>query len=201
MSTTVHINQLQPADVLLMQGRGIVSDLIRIFDQGKYSHAAIYDGTNVVEMLSAGTTVNTVIASVGDARIVDVYRYVSDTGQVLGDPRLASAPVIQQIQFYTNNPSKYGYEQIVFLALLCSTRRAPVQQLSPFLAKILREILDSAAEELARMIHGNQTPMICSELVYLCFARANPPYPIHVRGVNAARMRAAALAPAIALSR
>ena len=185
MSAKVPQAALKPCDVLLMQGTSFISDLIRLIDQGRYSHAAIFDGNNVVEMLSEGTTVRPLSESVADTRFVDVYRYVGDNGQLLGgDPGLDPKPVLDRIQFYESDPERYGYEQIVLLALLCSTRTEAQKNLPPLLAMMLRQILDSAADELAKMIHENKTPMICSELVYECFAEAVPPYAIHVARIR-----------------
>jgi len=183
---------LKPGDVLLMQGTGIVSDLIRMFDQGRYSHAAIYDGQNVAEMLSPGTTVRPVAESVADAWFVDVYRFISNDGQPLGNPGLDPQPVLGRIRYYEQNRQRYAYEQILLLALLCATRSEAQQNLSPVLAMILRRILDSAAEKIASMIHAGKEPMICSELVYRCYTEAGPLYAIRVRGADLPRLAAEA---------
>ena len=185
MGTKIAQADLKPGDVLLMQGTSIVSELIRMFDHGNYSHAAIYDGSNVVEMLTQGTTVNALATSVQGTRFVDVYRFIGNDGTPLGSPGLDATPVSARIQFFEQNRERYGYEQIVLLALLCATRPEIQANLSPMLAMILRRILDSAAEVIAGMIHGGKEPMICSELVYRCFTEAGPSYAIRVRGSDA----------------
>jgi len=185
MSAKVPGVDLKPGDVLLMQGRGLVSDLIRLFNQGRYSHAAIYDGQNVVEMLSQGTSVNTLgKSSVPEARFVDVYRFVGSSGQPLGSPELDAAPVLGRIKHYETPPALYGYDQIVLLALLCATRREAHAALTPVQAQMLRCILDSAADEIANLIHAGREPMICSELVYRCYTEAGTPYAIVIRGAD-----------------
>jgi hypothetical protein len=192
MGAKVPQADLKPGDVLLMQGTGIVSDLIRMFDQGNYSHAAVYDGANVVEMLSQGTTVNNIVgSSLPEARFVDVYRFISNDGKPLGIPGLGPEPVLGCIQYYVQNRQRYGYEQIVLLALLCATRTEAQKNLSPVLAMILRRFLDSAAEKIAGMIHAGKEPMICSELVYRCYTEAGPPYAIRVRGSDVPKLAAA----------
>ena len=49
-------NQLQPGDVLLYHGTGFISDMIRLFDGSDYSHAALFNGQNVVEAIASGIT-------------------------------------------------------------------------------------------------------------------------------------------------
>jgi hypothetical protein len=184
MATNVSPAQLQAGDVLLMQGDSLISDFIRIFDQGQYSHAAIFDGHNVVEMLAQGTTVRSLEESVVDTRFVDVYRFVGSDGTPLGSPGLERQPVLDRIQHYVDAGEQYGYEQILLLALLCATRREAQENLTPVQALILRRILDSAAEVVATMIHAGHTPMICSELVYKCYTEAGSRYAILVRGAD-----------------
>ncbi len=96
MGAKVSQADLRPCDVLLMQGRGLVPDLIRLFDQGRYNHAAIYDGQNVMEVLSQGTSVGTLdqssVATPPVPRFVDVYRFLGSSGKPLGSAGLEVAP-------------------------------------------------------------------------------------------------------------
>jgi hypothetical protein len=193
MTTRLGEAELKPGDVLLMQGTALISKLICTFDQGRYSHAALYDGKNVVEMVSPGTTVRSLSESIADARFVDVYRYVSDDGRLLGSPGLDPAPLLKRIEWYEGQRERYGYEQIFLLAVLSATRSGAQGKLSPAMARILRHILDTAADKMAELIHAGKKPMICSELVYRCFTEAEPPYAIHVRGADAPRVAAAGL--------
>ena len=196
MGAKVTQADLKPGDVLLMQGRGLVPDLIRLFDQGRYSHAAIYDGQNVVEMLSQGTSVSTLdqssVATPPVPRFVDVYRFVGSSGKPLGSPGLEAAPLLARIKHYGDMPDRYGYEQIVLLALLCATRREAHAMLTPVQARMLRCILDSAADEIARLIHAGKEPMICSELVYRCYTEAGTAYTIVIHGADVPAMAAEA---------
>ena len=193
MADTIAKQDLQPGDVLLMQGSGLVSEFIRIFDQGKYSHAAVYDGQQVVEMLPQGTTRRALDESVQDTRFVDVYRFVGSDGVHFGSPELEQQPVLDRVRHYVGEGERYGYEQILLLALLCATRREASSKLSPVEALILRRILDSAADLVAKMMHAGKKPMICSELVYKCYIEAGPRYEIIVRGADVPALAAASL--------
>jgi len=200
MSGKVPRNSLQPGDVLLYHGVGLVSDLIRLFDGGPYSHAAVYDGANVLEAVAEGTVVDPVAQSVARARFVDVYRFIASDGTPFGQAGCAAQPVLDRIQYYEQNHQRYGYEQILLLALLCATRHPQQGTLSSLEALILRKFLDQAAEVIARLIHAGKEPMICSELVYRCYTEAGAPYQIVIRGADIPLKAApAAAAPASAV--
>ena len=179
-----------------MRGNSLLSDLICLFDQGRYSHAALYDGQKVVEMLQNGTTVNNLADSIATTLYADVYRFVESTGKPFGSPGLEREPVLDRVDFYEQNQQRYGYEQIFLVAILCATRREATANLSPLFARILRGILDHAADAIAQLIHAGRQPMICSELVYRCYTEAGPTYAIQVRGLQGV---AAAASPAIAV--
>jgi hypothetical protein len=184
MSGKVPRNSLQPGDVLLYHGVGLISDLIRLFDGGPYSHAAVYDGANVLEAVAEGTVVDPVAQSVASAQFVDVYRFIASDGTPFGQAGCAAQPVLDRIQYYEQNHQRYGYEQILLLALLCATRHPQQGTLSAVEALILRKFLDQAAEVIARLIHAGKEPMICSELVYRCYTEAGAPYQITIKGAD-----------------
>jgi len=194
MNGKVPQNNLQPGDVLLYHGVGLISDLIRLFDGGPYSHAAVYDGANVLEAVAEGTVVDPVAQSVASAQFVDVYRFIANDGKPFGQPGCEARPVLDRIQYYEQNRQRYGYEQLLLLALLCATRHPQQGTLSPVEALILRRVLDQAAEVIARLIHAGKEPMICSELVYRCYTEAGAPYQIIVRGADIPVRAAAAAA-------
>jgi hypothetical protein len=68
------------------------------------------------------------------------------------------------------------------------------------LGEVIRRVLDSASEVLARLIHAGQEPMICSELVFRCYTEASPPYALLIVGSDIPRAmalyRALATSPA-----
>jgi len=164
---------LKRGDVLLYRGSSLVAGLIRLFDGGDYSHASVYEGEgNVVEALSDGLTRNPTNESVGGSLPVDVFRYTNLKGITLGDAALPPDPINHEIDLYMSDAHRYAYEDILLLALLTATRRLPIgwaagQQL------ILRNILDSAAQVVAKLIAQRREPLICSEFVYRIFDEAD----------------------------
>ena len=183
MGTKIPQSSLQPGDVLLMQGTSFNSDLIRVFDQGKYSHAAIYDGRQVVEMLSAGTTVGNIDDSVKDTRFVDVYRFVGSNGKPLGSDGLDPQPVLAVIQHYEQEGQALRVRANHATGSLSRPDARRIPGCRAFQAMILQH-LDSAAEKIAELIHAGKEPMICSELVYRCYHEAGSQYAIVIRGAD-----------------
>ncbi|PWU19762.1 MAG: hypothetical protein C5B50_05750 [Verrucomicrobia bacterium] len=185
---------LHAGDVLLYHGDSFISKLIRLFDGTEYSHASIWTGTQVVEALGEGVVGRDLKPSVAGAKFVDVYRYVNkDTGQMLGDDGspLPAKPVLAQADQFEKDHDRYAYEEILLLAVLASTRQvtAPI----PFLGLIVRNILDHAADVVARLTSSGKEPLICSELVYRCYAQAGAGYQIRIRGADLAQAMAASL--------
>jgi hypothetical protein len=203
MATKVDPAALQAGDILLYHGDGFISDLIRLFDGSEYSHASIYDGNSIVEALGDGIAVNTVAQSAAGAKYVDVYRF-RKTGQALGSVTYPLAPLATRIQFYVDNRQRYAYEQILLLAVIASTRRIPAPSWIPGLAMVLRSVFDNAGEFLARITSAGKEPVICSELVYRCYAEARPDrhYSLDIVGADvlAPAFAAAAVDPAAVLS-
>ena len=205
MSENVLPNQLLPGDVLLFHGTGFISDMIRLFDGSQYSHAALFTGQKVVEAISTGITASDLAKdeSIIKAEYVHVYRFISNDGHRLGDTGYAVQPILNTAGQFVAKADRYAYEQILLLAALAATRRIPVVSDIPFLRWMLRNILDNAAEVVAKIVAAGKEPMICSELVYRCYTESGPQYDLVIRGADtlAARMQArlllsqAAIAP------
>lgn len=189
MSNPVSPNQLQPGDVLLYRGNGFISNMIRLFDGSQYSHAAFYNGQNVVEAIASGIAERSLATSV-EATPVDVYRFISTDGHKLGDAGFGVQPVLDTSAGFVAKADRYAYEQILLLAALAGSRRIPVVSDIPFLHWILRNILDNAAEVLAKIVADGKEPMICSELVYRCYTESGPQYDLLIRGADTLYNRA-----------
>ncbi len=78
---------------------------------------------------------------------------------------------------------RYGYEQILLLALLVSTQQIAWEWI-PGIASFVRDALDAAAAELASLTAAGRGPMICSELVYRCYEEAGEQYHIRIVGAD-----------------
>lgn len=178
-------SKLKPCDVLLYHGTGWISDLIREFDGGPYSHAAIWNGKHVLEAVADGVKKRTLKTSVRGAKYVDVYRWLSGDGEDLGSPDYPPEPIVHRIEHYREEGDRYAYEALLLLALLTTTRRVSAD-ISPQLARILRPLLDEAFSILTDLMADGKEPMICSELVYRCYTEADAgKYPIGIPGLTA----------------
>ena len=198
----IGVNDLQPCDVLLFHGTSFISKMIRLADGEPYNHAAFYVGSDggtphVAEMLGDGLNYHPLSESVAGAAYVDVFRYYDDSRIVIGNLTLPCDPVLKREKFYQNEHDRYAYEEILLLALLCSTRHISI----PIAGPIIRNILDSAADVVAKLFKTGKQPMICSELVYRCFDESDPKYELHIKGADLAYSQAsnldALLAPSI----
>jgi hypothetical protein len=187
----VPVSTLQDGDVLLYHGTAFISRMILLLDGGDYSHAAVFRANHITEALGGGITINQVAASVASCKFVDVYRFVKD-GEKLGSATYPIPPLNTAIENYETHPQRYAYEQILLLALLCSTRKLNAVTHMPGFAMIVRNILDTASDEVAKIIGAGKEPVICSELVYRCYSDAdtNGKYKLPICGADITQMMA-----------
>ncbi len=192
MAGSISVSDLKPGDAFLYQSKGFLPDMIRLLDGEPYSHASIFLGAvqgtpSVAEMLGSGTNVRSVVDSLAGHNFVDAFRYINDAGQPLGSIGVDPAPLITKMDYFTDpaNAQRYGYEQILLLAMLCSTRKV-----DGVTGEIVRRVLDDAAEIVADLVHAGKQPMICSELVYRCYTEAGPPYDLRIVGSDIPRQYA-----------
>lgn len=184
MATKISESDLLVGDVLLYNGTSFISEMIKLFDGSEYSHAAIYYDNGVLEAISEGVKKRTLDVSTADANYVDVYRFISSSGNgKIGDQDHPAQPLIDQIVNYQKDAERYAYEQILLLALLASTRKISI----PLVSWIIRNILDSAAEIVNSIIAMGKEPMICSELVYRCYCQAGDKYTLLISGADLAQ--------------
>ena len=67
----------------------------------------------------------------------------------------------------------YAYQQLVLLAVLCSTRAVPLPSVA---RRFVKRALEGAADALNSKLDSDGSQlMICSEFVYRCYAEATPP--------------------------
>jgi hypothetical protein len=186
--TTITPAELHAADILLYQGTDFPIDtLIRLFDGSEYSHSSIYDGSRVLEAIATGIELRDLATSVANTD-VDVFRFVSNDHKAIGDPNYPAAPILGRIAHYRAEHARYAYEALLLLALLTTTRRARIPAMGPILRHFLDEAAAAADVVLAKLTAAGKQPMICSELVYRCYAEAGDKYKIGVRGADMARL-------------
>ena len=175
MDRDIDSSELMPCDVLLYHGGSTVSQLIQWFDGSEYSHSSIFDGKMVVDAIPEGVRRRTLKTTMKDTLYADVWRFRKD-GVLIGTPELPAEPVLEMIKRYVDEGDRFACEEVVLLAVLCTTRRLPL----PF----LRWALDRGADLLVRMVDGGKEPMASSELVYRCFDDAGQEYQPRIRGVD-----------------
>lgn len=196
------IDDLKPCDVLLFQGTSPLARLIRLLDHGVYSHAAIYIGQNdkdipyMAEMHNSGLICRPLnISKIDNIASVDVYRYFDDKGE----EALNTSPILKRANYYIKTGEDYAYDEMLLLALLCSTRRIPSG--SAEFEQLLDSFLEDGLDIIADFLVKKQKPMICSEFVYRCYAEASPEYLLPVTGAKLASKEAATtLSQAVVLS-
>jgi hypothetical protein len=176
----IRFKDLKKGDVLLCKGDGLLSDLIELFDEGTYSHAAIFDGEQVVQATLHGV-VRESIDSLKDEVFVDVYRFKKDN-HFLGDKNWPALPVIKEADKIGEEGLKYATDHLILLGILVLTRDIDLPKIEK---KILRVILDHATELLFKIMDDGKTPMVCSEVVYRSFSQAVPEgkYTLEIEGV------------------
>ncbi len=176
----LHFKDLKAGDVLLCRGKGIISELVELFDGGTYSHAAIFDGEKVVQATLHGVVIES-IDTLKDEIFVDVYRFKKD-GHTLNSPGWPSAPVVAVADRIGSEGLKYATDHLLLLALLTLTRKIPLE---PLEKKILRVILDHAANYIFELMDKGKEPMVCSEVVFRAFKEAAPDdrYTLIIEGV------------------
>ncbi len=187
MSKAILPSELKAGDVLLYRGTAWVSDMIRLFDGGGYSHSGIYDGSKVAEVIADGLVYRWVGDSIEKHKSVHVWRFRSSTGHELDDPEYGAMPVIDRIRHYVAQGANYAYEGVILLAFLVATRRLPFDGWVPGLGRMLRTIFDSAADALNEILSAGREPMICSELIYRCYCEAGDPYKLEIVGADILR--------------
>jgi hypothetical protein len=164
---------LEPGDVLLSLGEGDVSSAIRMLDGGRYSHVALWSGTEVIESTTPLVAEHSLEQSLAahPRGFVDVYRH-----------RRAQARPEQAVQHARRFVGlAYGYADLVLLALLVSTSKwVPTSRAQ--LAFLMHGCRLGSLVQLAR---GSQTrPTTCAGLIAKAYVAADVPLRIRVSTVG-----------------
>jgi len=169
----INLRNIQPCDVLLCRGEGLFSDMIVLLDGGTYSHAALYAGKiddkhYVIQATDRGIVCDP-IEKIQCETFVDVFRFNKDEHK-LGEENYPYKPILDVGQAYVDAHVKYANDHLILLAILAVTRDIP---LDSFSKKLLRDVLDHAADLIFKQLDKGVMPMVCSELVYRCFDEAD----------------------------
>ncbi len=145
---------LEPADVLLARGHGIVSDLITKADGGRYSHGALWSGIGVIQATSKGIT-----HAPQEEGEFDVYRHRT----------LDDAGATEVVDYAKSQVSgTYAYGELVLLGLLFS---CGLRVRGAILNRVLEMIGGPQAAALEKWLseHTSQKIRVCTELVATCY--------------------------------
>jgi hypothetical protein len=177
MSDVLSRDALQPADVLLYRGEGLLPKLIRFFDGTQVNHAGLYLGNaQVGEAIAEGVVARSLDASIAGHTLVIVRRLTATVATM--------QPVVDRGRAYVAQGQRYAYEQLLLLAFLALARKLKV---TPILDRLLRRLLDGAAAVVAKLTSGGRQPMICSEFVYRSYDEALPG-PVDVYSLSVGEM-------------
>jgi V8-like Glu-specific endopeptidase len=171
---TIPAASLRASDVLLYRGTSIISRGIQWFDSSEVSHASLYLGNlRTGEALSNGLVTQTLRDSFRDQEWVAARRLMASSTNM--------QPVLNVANKYLAQRLKYGYSQIVLLAILSLVRKlAP----TGWTGWLIVAAVKAAVAALSGFLQRNQDLMICSEFVYRSYDEADParqdPYTIRI---------------------
>ena len=157
---------LRPGDVLLSFGDpgDWIDCLIAKLDDGIYSHAAVWDGTSVVEATLRGVLRTTIEDEETQAHL-DAYRWQPSPpdGHELGDGKYPYRPVTDEADKIAQSGTKYSYDKLMLAALVIGISKVPVDAKTRALVRTLANKI--AAWVLAHEKQG----MTCTEVVSTSF--------------------------------
>jgi V8-like Glu-specific endopeptidase len=191
-TSAAFISKLNDGDVLLYNGTGVISNAIKFFTKSDVSHAALYlgarEGQMIGEAVGSGLIRDTPNQSFPGHNWVVVHR--------LRNPR-DMTPVLKRGDVYLNQNLKYGYQQIVLLAVLLLIKHT---RPSGILGKMVQAVSVAATEALNKFLESGKELMICSEFVYRAYDEAveggSNPYHLQVPGIALEAYPAAGALPA-----
>jgi hypothetical protein len=195
---TIEFDALQPGDVLLFKGDGILSDAIMLLGDCDYSHAALFvgDELGVPHVIDAGRhgVLLVPLKTRNDEEIhCDAFRW-HDNGLALSD----TSPVVAVAGDYLLRGTDYGWSQLYLTAILLVAKGLHVE-------KKYRLLMAAAAWLVDAYLEKDKSQVTCSELVYRCFSEALPTPTYTIPGVSetilhASHVAALGSAPAAAAS-
>ncbi len=178
--TGMNISNLRDGDICLYHGNGWISKMIRFVDGTEVNHASIYVGNNKVVEAEGGTnriSKNMIEESIKGSEWIKVYRLIERPDDM--------DPVVDKANWYFGQGNRYGYEQILLLAMLALIRKPKKGKIFKYLAKI---VFERAAAVLLKLTEGGKEVLICSELVYRSYNEAhegiNDPYSLRLTNLN-----------------
>ena len=149
-----------------------IDRLIRKLDDGIYSHAAVWDGTCVVEATLRGVRRST-LKEEEHQSYIDAYRWqpTPPAGHVLGDTAYPYGPVTAQADKIADAGLGYSYSKLVLAALVIGVSKVPFD--APMRA-FVRIVADGLAAWVLDLKKKGKQGMTCTEVVSTTFWDASP---------------------------
>ena len=177
----ITIADLVPGDVILSCGPATdaLDNLIKLVDQGDYSHTSLYIGVDktmpkVVEATKAGIMYDDITVDLDAQDLVDVYRYVSPDGHHLGDPGWPVDPILARAMNFVG--ANYAYDELMLGAIVVLAAQKSSDD--PDWDALLRLCMMLGAKGFLDWLNGakssGKTPMTCVEVATTAFWQADP---------------------------
>ena len=167
---------MKPGDVIIFEaGDSWLSKCIAKLTNSTVSHAAIrYSGDNMIEMGGNGIQLSSCRETAHGGEKAYLLRL---------SPEKDPAPLIAAAKRYLDEDVQYDYPDLIFFAGLLIYRTV---RPTPRWQKITDLILNMACRELDKLlnkvIHKGDVPvMVCSQLVYQCYADCGSGYRIMLK--------------------
>ena len=175
MSEFTGVDSLSAGDILLYRTNSLFGRAILRLDETEVSHAALFLGDEVAEALTReGLVQRSIQKSIEGCPWVAVMRVQPQPGSM--------TPVWDVAQKYLDQGNRYGYEQILLLAVICLTRRHDLG--NPLLRRMAIAAMGKAVDLIDYLFAEGKEPMICSEFVFRTYDEARPepddPYSLEI---------------------
>ena len=171
------MSDLKPGDILLMTRED--SAFIKLFCHcvgfldnydGKppVCHAAIVDrNLQSATMWTGGFEIVSVGDELAQSPVCYQYRWANQSTDL--------SPVLDTIDRYAAANPPYAWMDYALLPFIASSRKIAADTLSIIQQAELRAVIDSCCDELEGWLRLNKSALICSELVYRCYAESGLP--------------------------
>lgn len=177
----ISLSDLKPGDILLSSGDSWVDKIIEFLDQGDYSHVTQYIDKDkatgdymVVEATTKGIKYHNTDEDFKAQNLIDAYRFVSPSGNHIGDPGWPAAPMTNLAKTYAGG--KYAYDDLLMVAVMLIAVEYPKEENVRELIRLLAAFVEG---ELEKWLNANssKTPMTCVEVATSCHwaAPTTPP--------------------------
>ncbi len=172
----IQVSDLRPGDLVLFKGMEIyaLDRLIMDLTDSDVCHCAVYTGESLVVEEEMDGARRSKIWDAEDGRPAYVMRpKYSGT--------LDMQPVIDEANKYTLSNNPYGYDSILWLALLLLYRRfSPSDGLQTALIDLFEDAAYRIHELIERIFQGDEDTLVCSEFVYKVYNSAPGPYQLSI---------------------